>query len=70
MGWRKRGSKAQVFQDSFPKTESTEILTTFVGNGVSERGIALSLNLEGEMRSLKGCVLNLNYDCRKSKYIA
>lgn len=36
MGWRKRRSKAQVFQDSFPKTESTEILTTFVGNGVSE----------------------------------
>lgn len=29
MGWRKRESKAQKFQDSFPKAQSTEILSTF-----------------------------------------
>lgn len=29
MGWRKRENKAQEFQDSFPKAESTEILSTF-----------------------------------------
>lgn len=36
MGWGKRESKAPEFQDSFPNIESTEIQTTFVGNGVSE----------------------------------
>lgn len=42
MGWGKRESKAPEFQDSFPKIESTEKLTTFDGNGVLKRNRHIS----------------------------